>query len=245
MRYDSAAQPSARLLRHETAISLCIHCHDGSRTGAPDVIAPIEYTPDPAGGAFPATWSTASGTAHLLAGDPVTPPGGTQPMTVTCTSCHDPHAGPGFRNLKLDPGGTGASLPVIASQRMASNGTNAAQVYASGNPIYRSGMSAWCGACHTQFHGRSTDAEGTASPWLRHPQDTALSQARHVDYTYWLGPVENRMRVQSPTDDDIPSADDQVFCLSCHRAHGSTNRAALIFADGSTRGSTCAQCHDK
>jgi predicted CXXCH cytochrome family protein len=245
MRYDNDPQASPRLLRHATSLALCVHCHDGSLPGAPDVIAPAGYVDDPLGGFFPTNWSTASDTAHSLGGEAVAPPGGTQPMTLTCLSCHDPHGGTGYRNLRTDPLGTGASLTVTATDRVKPDGTNPAAVYVAGNVTYRSGLSAWCGSCHGEFHGRSAQEEGTSRPWLRHPQDEPLSASRHVDYTYWLGTVPNRVRVQSPDDDDAPSADDQVFCLSCHKAHGSTNRAALVFADGERLGSTCAQCHNE
>jgi predicted CXXCH cytochrome family protein len=246
MRYDSDPQGAPKLLRHATSLSLCIYCHDGSLPGSPDVIGPVSYVADPAGGSFPPTWSIPSGTAHVLGGDPVKPPGGTLSMTLTCVSCHDPHGGPGFRNLRTDPAGGGVPpVTVTATQRIKANGANASDVYVQGNIIYRSGLAAWCGSCHKDFHGRSADQEGAASPWLRHPQDQTISTSARADYTYWLGNVPNRVRVQSPTDDDVPSADDQVFCLSCHKAHGSPNRAALIFADGARLGSTCQQCHNE
>lgn len=245
MRYDHDPAASPRLLRHATSLSLCVHCHDGSVPGAPDVIAPVGYVDDPAGGSFPTDWSTRSGTAHVIGGDALLPPGGTRAMSLTCLSCHDPHGGPGFRNLRTDPAGTGASLVVAATQRIAPDGTNPAQVYVAGNVTYKSGFSAWCGSCHGELHGRSAQEEGAARPWLRHPQDEPLSSSLDTDYTYWLGPVPNRVRVQSPDDEDVPSPDDQVFCLSCHKAHGSANRAALVFADGERLGSTCAQCHNE
>lgn len=247
MRYDKEATPAAKLLRHASAVSLCVYCHDGSVPGAPDVIAPVTYSADPAGGFFPETWATPSGTAHALGTEePVLPPGGAQAMVLTCITCHDPHGTASYRILRTDPAGTGsATLAVSAKQKAKSDGTNLAQVYGSANVVDKAGLSAWCGACHGNFHGRASGEEGTASPWLRHPQDQALSSSTHVDYTHWLGTVENRVRVQSPSDDDIPSADDQVFCLSCHKAHGSRNRAALVFADASRLGSTCEQCHNK
>jgi predicted CXXCH cytochrome family protein len=43
----------------------------------------------------------------------------------------------------------------------------------------------------------------------------------------------------------IPSSDDQVNCISCHKAHGSANTKALIYADAATLDSTCQECHDQ
>jgi predicted CXXCH cytochrome family protein len=246
MRYDNEALPSSTLLRHASAVTLCIYCHDGSNTSSPDVIAPQTAGSDAAGGAFPDTWSSPTGRAHILgSADPIVPPGGSKAVVLTCVTCHAPHGSPSYRNLTLDPAGTGGSFPVSAKERVASNGSNITQAYGAANIVDKAGMSAWCGACHGNFHGRSTDAEGTASPWLRHPQDQAISGSARADYAYWLGTVTNRVRVQSPADDDVPSADDQVFCLSCHKAHGSMHRAAVIHADEARLGSTCAQCHNK
>jgi len=246
MRYDNDTSPAPGLLRHATAISLCTYCHDGSRPEAPDVVAPVSYLPDPAGGSLASPFGQAHGTGHDLSQpSPVIPPGGATPMTLTCVSCHDPHGSPSYRNLRLDPLGVGANLPVAVTESILPDGSNPDKVYAASNLVYRAGMSAWCGACHGKFHGRTPSEEGAGSPWLRHPQDQTIAVSSHADYTSWSGAVANRVPVQSPNDTSIPSSDDQVFCLSCHKAHGSANRAGLIFADGTSQASTCAQCHNK
>jgi predicted CXXCH cytochrome family protein len=247
MRYDNDPAPSPHLLRHATTLSLCTYCHDGTKASAPDVIAPISYVSDALGGSFPTTLGTATGTGHALAtGSPLTPPGGTVSMVLTCVSCHDPHGNQSYRNLKLDPLGTGtANLVVSVKEQVMATGSNPAQVYVAGNVIDKGGMSAWCGACHGDFHGRTPSQEGTASPWFRHPEDQAISTSAHVDYTFWQGALPNRVRVESPSDDLVPSLDDRVFCLSCHKAHGSVNRSSLIFSDGARLTSTCQQCHNE
>lgn len=245
MRYDNAADGAPRLLRHATPDSLCAFCHDGSMATAPDVVAPVTYVDDPAGGAFPENWTAPSDTGHSLGGEPVTPPGGRQALTLACITCHDPHGGGNYRNLRANLPGAAEPITVTARQNVLPSGSNPAEVYVRSNITDKAGMAQWCGACHGTFHGRSADEEGTASPWLRHPQEAPLSTGRSVDYRYWLGDVARRVRVLSPGDDVVPSADDQVFCLSCHKAHGSPNRAALIFSDGASASSTCAQCHNK
>lgn len=248
MRYDNDPQPAQKLLRHASAVSLCTYCHDGSNPSAPDVIAPISYVADPAAGFFPSDLAarTSNPSGHdLSAVSPAVPPGGQTAMTLTCVSCHATHGSPNYRNLVTDPAGTGANLAVAAYQAIKGNGSNPAQVYVQSNVVHKGGMSDWCGACHGDFHGRTSTQEGTASPWLRHPQDQTIATSPHADYAYWTGAVANRVPVQNPTSNTIPSSSDQVFCLSCHKAHGSANRAAQIFADGATRVSTCEQCHNK
>jgi predicted CXXCH cytochrome family protein len=248
LRYDGVAAPAPSMLRAATPMALCVYCHDGSRGDAPDVIAPVTYVPDPAGGFFANTGGTGSFKAHDLAMQPaVTAPGGTATFSLTCISCHDPHGNANYRNLRVDPTGTGGApaVTVVAKQKVTANGSNPSAVYIPSNVTYKSGMSQWCGSCHTNFLGKSMDKEGVGSPWLRHPSDVTISTAKNVDKARWSGTITNRVPVQSPNDDTIPSADDQVFCLSCHKAHGSGNPFALIYSDGSTLSSTCQQCHSQ
>lgn len=246
MRYDGQASPSAMLLRHANTVSLCIYCHDGTHPNVPDVIAPVAYTPDPAGGFFSNSGGTASNTAHDLGMSAVVAPGGSDSLTLTCVSCHDIHGNANYRNLWLNPPGTGnaTDVTVVVNQSVQANGSNPAQVYIPSNLRYKSGMSQWCNDCHTNFHGKTAGEEGGRSPWFRHPQEQTISTGTNVDYAYWSGSVPNRVPVQTPNDDVVPSSDDQVFCLSCHKAHGSSRKAATIFADGATLNSTCQQCHN-
>jgi predicted CXXCH cytochrome family protein len=246
MRYDLQDSPAPGLLRHATALSLCIFCHDGSNPRAPDVIDPVAYVPDPAGGYFSNTGGVASGTAHNLAMvSTEVPPGGTDSMILTCHTCHDTHGNANYRNLRPNPGGSGntVDVTVTVAQTVKPNGSNPAQVYIPSNLVFKSGMSQWCNACHSNFHGKTSGEEGFQSPWFRHPQDQTISTGRNVEVSYWRGSLPDRVPVQSPTDNVIPSDDDQVFCLSCHKAHGSRNKSTVIFADGATLNSTCQQCH--
>jgi predicted CXXCH cytochrome family protein len=75
--------------------------------------------------------------------------------------------------------------------------------------------------------------------------DTLIWGASHANYARWAAAALARVPVSSPTDDVIPSSDDRVNCLSCHKAHGSPNTKTLIYADGSTLNSTCEECHDQ
>lgn len=249
MRYDGSSIPVRRLLRAEDEIQLCLACHDGSNADAPDVVAPVTYLADPAGGWFAENpVGTANPNGHdLLPASSLPAPGGPDSLVLTCTSCHTPHGNTNYRNLLDEPPGSanGGPAPVTVGQQVLPSGTNPAAVYAPSNLKYKSGMSAWCNDCHGDFHGRTANEEGTAEPWLRHPQSEPLSGAYGADYAHWSGTIDNRVPVETPSDDAIPSTDDRVFCLSCHKAHGSAHEDGLIYADGSARLSTCQQCHNQ
>ncbi len=249
MRYDRVAVPAPGLLRAADPTHLCLACHDGSRPDAADVVAPVSYLANPAGGWFrqdPVGQANPNG-HDLGQPSPVTPPGSTDPMTISCVSCHDPHGGPNYRNLLPVPVGPSNAQPVtvVVSQKVLIPAAAPSEVYAPANLLYKSGMSAWCSSCHPNFHGKNGGGEGLTEPWLRHPQDSRISGAYGLDYAHWSATIPDRVPVQTPQDDVIPSADDEVFCLSCHKAHGSDRKAGLIFADGATMLSTCQQCHNE
>jgi predicted CXXCH cytochrome family protein len=167
-------------------------------------------------------------------------PDGTATVTLTCVSCHDPHGNGAYRNLRASPGGHAAAAPVVW-QGVVANGSNAASVYVRGNVRYVSGMSEWCIDCH------DTIATDHGAPSLAvHPWDVAIFGAAKASYTVWSGTIANRVPVQNPLAATHPPPDqgDRVFCLSCHKAHGSPAAATLIRADQATTSSTCLECHD-
>ncbi len=166
-----------------------------------------------------------------------------------------------------------AAVQQIAATPMATQ-------YDAGNIRYRQtlvgstdfGLAEWCAGCHETYHGAggagtmggSTGGDAnTGSPWLRHPsRDVTMAQAvtnKHIDITHWFDTtspqaMKSRIPIVSPSG-SIPGAsgtsDNQVFCGSCHKAHGSNHRAGLIFddetttvaEDGSSLMQTCQQCH--
>jgi hypothetical protein len=266
MRYDGLSMPAQDLLRAEDPTHLCLACHDGSRPDAPDVVAPVGAGLDPAGGWFAENPLGAQNPfGHdLMTLAPAPAPGGPDVLTLTCLSCHTPHGNANHRNLLEEPpgssnpgpvsvvvselvgggtgGGTGSSGggggPVHITPPTPGSGPGGAGSYESRFLLYKSGISAWCNDCHGDFHGRTGNEEGASEPWLRHPQDEELQGAYGADF------VTPRVPVETPTDDLVPSGDDRVFCLSCHKAHGSDRPSGLIFIDGASRLSTCQQCHN-
>jgi hypothetical protein len=146
--------------------------------------------------------------------------------------------------------------------------------YAIGNIVYRQtqvgstdfGISEWCSGCHGEIHGvggsfnmgGSASGDTGPSPWLRHPsRDVTLAEGatnQHIDDAHWFSGLASRVPVVSPSG-TIPgtagTSDNEVFCGSCHKAHGSTHRKGLIFddettgapEDGTSAMQTCQQCH--
>jgi hypothetical protein len=234
MRYDGSATPSDYLLRANGPTELCLACHSGGGQ-APDVTVPTDF--DPPGGGFPADLTDPAGQAHSLSSVPALPPSGETAVVMKCTTCHDPHGNNRYRNLRPSPSGTGRSsaIPLVVDQAVTANGTNADQVYLRSNVRYRSGMAYFCLDCHNLV----------ADP---HTPQVTLATSPSVVMSHWLNaPITNRVPVLSPTDAVVPSNDDQVFCLSCHKVHGTPHAGAFLWADGAAGGvnSTCNQCHFK
>ena len=146
--------------------------------------------------------------------------------------------------------------------------------YAASNVLYRQsqvgssdfGLSEWCGGCHGDYHGAggaqnmggSLGGDTGGLRWLRHPtRDVTMAEGvtnRHIDINHWFSSLNSRVPVVSPSG-TIPGtasgSDNEVFCGSCHKAHGSPNRKGLIFdnettataEDGTSLNQTCQQCH--
>jgi len=233
MRTDNNSVPAEGMLLRATPLELCLSCHDGSKTTAPNVVSE-STSPDWAGGSFPRSdQGTTDNAHHLNSATAEVPPGGTQPMVLTCTSCHDPHGNANYRNLRPDPLNAGAGVSVVVKQAATANGSNPQQVYVPGNLIDKSNISAWCARCHETPAGSD------------HSVDKQIYGSALTSWTNWSTAMTYRVRAGSPTDDIIPSHDDQVICLSCHKAHGSQNYRGLVYADGLTLDSTCQECHNQ
>ena len=265
------------LLKAATPSELCLTCHDGtsgSDDSAPDVAGAASYETTAlkrSAGAFQAASGVATDNGHNLDVGGDTAPGGTWSSVsgLNCTDCHAAHGNAYYRNLLPQPGTAPTERPVTAVTQSVTTPT--ATQYSVDNLRYTNstnGLAAWCQGCHTNFHGQPGDvnmggASGGDPPasnsyWLRHPT-AGVTMAQgvtngHIDSSYWFATAVSRVPVVSPSG-VIPgtsgSSDNEVFCGSCHKAHGLTHPAGLIWdnpsssslEDGTTTRETCQSCH--
>src|SRR3989338_2332832 len=163
------------------------------------------------------------------------------------------------------------------------DGSDPANQYSTSNMTFRSNtkqIANFCGKCHVKFYnsngyggddsgygngklgGSVTGDSGTGdsgNQWVRHPVG-GISVGVGNGHTDPANLVSitgaNRVRVINPDGADTGS-DEQPFCLTCHRSHGSRNHSNLIFGgpgdgtitDGGGVGTkmrdTCQQCHNQ
>jgi len=269
---DPMAGPNPHLLYKAEVTDLCLVCHGGdlNSTGAPIVLTVdgtmggVNYPRLPGGDFYYPKNDSHNGHSPggtVIGSDSIltqSPGGVFSSADEICTSCHDPHGGSpanDYRLLKLKPGDwTGADLEVTGleahpgSDEGSSGGSQPGHSISNTIPGYYSGFSAWCGACHGVFHGSElTDPDvGNNTDWLRHPTDRILDTEIAGNYsptsTYdWEYPIED---VNS---NEIVDSTDEVFCLSCHRAHGTpySNSTRWYNDAPSGSGTGCSKCHAK
>jgi hypothetical protein len=195
-------------------------------------------------------------------------------MILSCASCHDVHGDGNYRNLISDPDSSGSGTTMILGidvfegdhPTVPPTPEGTATAYTSSNVGYRSGLSRWCAECHNSLEMN----ENGASPahFKRHPSDVGLDQAGgHADPYHWVtgeglgfggttgDDLEGvpRVRFQESAASDFTSAkavaaSNQVFCGSCHLAHGGTYAAGAVWPykePGADMYSPCQQCHNQ
>lgn len=267
------------LLRKSSVNELCMSCHDGTDPTAPDVIAPA-----PMYNSTPSEESAAGALAMVGAINPNGHSIGIELLTplqqvpaqreLNCVSCHSAHGNGNYRNLLVDPAGTGASLLIQQGVNVftgtqpdnppSSAGSVAA--YNRDNVGYGSGMTAWCSSCHDQL-GSNSYASAPAH-FNSHPSDVALNTYPYDDHTdpaHWIagsgegfaaiGQSAATLRVPflAPEATDFQTsrtaaADSRVTCVSCHKAHGSSYRKGMVWPyleENDNALSGCQQCHNK
>ena len=127
--------------------------------------------------------------------------------TLTCGSCHDPHStSHNYRALmgsRLDS----VSITVYGYAASTVNGDEVA--------TYVYGMNTFCSACHKDFNVGS--GSGSVSPTKTYA--TTQGGYRHA---VGVAPSTKGLTTTFPLEGSNRNNTDLIFCLTCHRAHGTT-----------------------
>ncbi len=244
MRYDLDGLPAPHLLRSGSADSLCLHCHGPvPASGAPGVAQVEGAVPphDSAAGFFTQSSSAGqpvAGLGHLIGVAPVDAPAtylASSAMTLGCLSCHDQHGNGHYRNLRPGPSGRGSTASPLVTERVLAGAGSPETVYASSNVRYLSGFTQWCQDCHDQYSHYHVDVT-----FERRPEYYVNYAANALSAS---GNPLPRPRVQTPLVETVPDATNQIFCLSCHKAHGGAMPHGVVYPDPTDSSSLCARCH--
>ncbi|RMF96737.1 MAG: hypothetical protein D6734_03315 [Candidatus Schekmanbacteria bacterium] len=264
--------PNEKLLK-ASGINLCVSCHDG-KAGIPDVVgADVNGLTERAAGKFD-TIGVLNYKGHNLKNNPKSLCsrchfyGSMATAGVECLDCHTPHGNYNYRNLAR------VNAPDTDVRAFIKSGVTGLQRYEQSNIGYgapSAGDNSWrevtnvCKTCHHAFMD-SSDHYNTQNNgmWIRHPGTNTEQGAyspinaagANTDPAHWVdGTGEGFDIPRLPfivagatdyTSATTVAADNNVFCLTCHKAHGSDNSFSLrwevdtesIFSKG------CRQCHN-
>lgn len=195
-------------------------------------------------------------------------------MALSCASCHEVHGCQNHRNLTSYPDSSGAGISLIPGVDIF-QGTPPAvpptpegsiSAYRQSNIGYRSNLSVWCAECHNLL---SANEPGVPpAHFRRHPSEVSQDvSGGHADPSHWAAgegwgfgsatgdEIEGvpRVRFQEPAAVDYASAKavgstNQVFCASCHLAHGGRYLSAAVWPYQEAVAdmySPCQQCHNQ
>lgn len=270
--------PNPYLLKAPSSTELCLACHDGKTFAPDVVGADSAGLVQRSAGMFGALGALNPNGHNLSTdpgGDPGSSAmcnrchftGTMATAFVQCIDCHNPHGNASFRNLWW-ASAPGSEPPLGAYIRAGVTGLDRYEEANVGYPApspsdssYREITNACIDCHHTFFGDYYTNA---SSPYKRHPGTNTEwgsyapidEPGANTDPAAWAsgaGFLMPRLKfaVVGATDfatSTTVASDNEVFCLTCHRAHGSANPFSLRWDYGTpgsaTASSGCYQCHE-
>lgn len=232
--HSTHSAQGAELLRESTVDATCRTCHDG--TGSKyNVANGTVLVPDGAGGTVEKLTQggpigskavdgqdgfTYTGPADVTSRHAVgttlinKAPGGNYSGTatgwtdtLTCGSCHDPHGtAHNYRLLRES---------LLDSPTIQVRAVPGVQVGGDETVSYVEGMNTFCSACHKDFNVGS--GSGSVAPAKTYT--TTVGEFRHA---VGVAPQSKGLTTTFPLEGTAGDNTDKVFCLTCHRAHGTT-----------------------
>lgn len=243
---------NANLLIKSTASDVCLSCHAtslGAVFGSDPLVPPtnrgggnfvflLEDNLNERSGIIPgsAAGHNIDAPSKMVGPDGtlLTAPGGTYPSSAMgCSSCHDPHGNTSFRLLygvgHVHAGNATFLNPAPIADGLSLSGSAPGESN-SNHTAYKSGMSAWCGNCHGDYHQGAGGRLEHKSGVVMGSEVTGIYGRYSGTAKYNTGNPATSYLAAVPFEDATmtttwtagPTASSQVSCISCHRAHASS-----------------------
>jgi hypothetical protein len=197
---------------------------------------------------------------------------------LRCIECHNPHGNAAYRNIQRRAHNSPPNQPkaIAFTDATGINKYDQNHIAYSAPPT---GDNTWreitylcsgsaAGGCHGEFASNAGGTNtGNTSPFHRHPGTNSqegvyfpINRAgANTDPAHWAAGTGSGFSVprvpfvvRGATDYSLATVvaeNNEVFCLSCHKAHGSGNAFSMRWAYGSgapgTNQAGCQQCHNK